>query len=85
MGQSIILGAKELWKTMSPSKRHFFVWLVLLEGVGRLHDFSTTDYTIMGCVPCALKRVKSLITCFSDAPIVETSGTNHCAASDGRP
>jgi hypothetical protein len=30
LGQSFVLGSKELWKTRAPNNYRFFVWLVLL-------------------------------------------------------
>jgi hypothetical protein len=54
LGQTTVLGGKELWKARAPRKCHFFVWLVLLNSrwtVERWHQHSirSNDDCILCC------------------------------------
>jgi hypothetical protein len=62
LGQSAVLGNKELWKTKAPNKCRFFIWLALLGRCWTVERRRVMVYNLAARASCAFKRPSSLTT-----------------------
>jgi hypothetical protein len=52
VGQFVVLGAKKIWKVKAPSKRKFFLWLLVLDRCWTAEH--RRRHGLQDSVPCAL-------------------------------